>query len=82
MKSKDLLSLTGWVRIQSSDGVKAILIFRVICEKKQRFEAIRGVHGIDQCILHTAVLHTIPTQPVTFADASFFDSTLQSIQKM
>ena len=36
-----------WVRIQSADGVKTTLIYDVICEKKQRFEAIRAVHGID-----------------------------------
>jgi hypothetical protein len=37
-----------------------MLIHRVIREKKQRLEVIRAVHGIDQCVLHTPVLHTIP----------------------
>jgi hypothetical protein len=38
--------LTGWVRIQSA--AETMLIYRVIREKKQRFEVIRGVYGIDQ----------------------------------
>jgi hypothetical protein len=30
-----------------------MVIYIVILEKKQRFEVIRGVHGILQCVLYT-----------------------------
>eukprot|EP01043_Picozoa_sp_COSAG02_P001712 COSAG02_NODE_36_length_48934_cov_144.851029_37_plen_79_part_00 len=39
-----------------------MLIYRVVCEKKQRFEVIRGTLAIYQWDL--PVLHKIPTQAV------------------
>jgi hypothetical protein len=33
--------------------VKTMLIYIGIRDEKQRFEVIRGVHGIDQCVLQT-----------------------------
>eukprot|EP01043_Picozoa_sp_COSAG02_P034004 COSAG02_NODE_2353_length_9081_cov_4.981073_4_plen_211_part_00 len=54
-------NVTGWVRIQSSDGVKTIMIYGVIREKKQRFEVISGVPVF---ISEFYLLYTIPTQPV------------------
>ncbi len=46
-------TFTGWVRIQSPTESKQRQFTDLIREKKQRFEAIRGVRGIDQCVLHS-----------------------------
>jgi hypothetical protein len=50
----------------SLSRVKTIVIYVAICEKKQRFEVIIGVHFMNQCVFNTCTLseHWSPTQPV------------------
>jgi hypothetical protein len=44
---------TGWVRNSILSRVKTMVIYRTVLEKKQRFQVIRGMHGIYKCVLHT-----------------------------
>eukprot|EP01043_Picozoa_sp_COSAG02_P019808 COSAG02_NODE_964_length_15595_cov_7.284709_17_plen_91_part_00 len=55
--------VTGWVRIQSTDGVNTSLMYIVIQEKKQRFDVIRGVHFIYQWFFHTPYSQRIQPRP-------------------